>query len=71
MSEHTRPSAETRAEEAREATKDHDPGRPATAEEEVVAEQAAVEKNMPSPDVAAHEQEMNERGAKQKGEGRI
>ncbi len=65
MSEHTRPSTKTRAAEASGAARDHGAGRLATPEEE-----AAADTNTPSAEAAANEKEMNERGAKQKGEGR-
>ncbi len=64
--EHTKPSAETRAEEAREARADHRSDRPPTREEEARAEQ-----HRPDPSAAEHAKEMGERGAKQKGEGRL
>lgn len=62
--DHTRPTDETRAEEAKEAQKDHGAGAAASAEAD----------NAPgsvSPDVADHEKDMAERGADAKGEGRI
>jgi len=65
-SEHTRLSTETRAAEASGAARDHGAGRLATPEEE-----AAADTNTPSAEAAANEKEMNERGAKQKGEGRV
>jgi len=61
--DHTRPSSETKAEEAKEARKDH--GVDPSAEDESLAPTSV------SGDVAAHEKEMAERGANQKGEGRI
>lgn len=66
MSDHTRPSSETRAEEAKEARKDIDAGRPPTAEEE-----AAADAVVPDPKTAAAEQDMLQRGAHQEGEGRL
>ena len=63
----TRPSAETRAAEAREAKDTADAGRPPSADEE-----RAADGNPPtSPEVAEHYEEMVERGAKQRGEGRV
>ena len=56
----------TREAERREAMMPADPGPEPTAEEE-----RAAEKNSPSPEVAAHNKEMVERGANQQGEGRI
>jgi hypothetical protein len=65
--ERTRPSGETRAEEAREARKGADAGRPPTPDEE-----AAADEHGDAPgDVAEHYEEMLERGAHQEGEGRI
>jgi hypothetical protein len=66
MDDHTKPSAETRAEEREEAEADHRADRPPTADEEAAAEDLEVD-----PDAAKHYEEMAERGAKQKGEGRI
>lgn len=61
--DHTRPSSETKAEEANEARKDH--GVDSSTGDEDLAPTSV------SDDVAAHEKEMAERGANQKGEGRI
>jgi hypothetical protein len=66
MPDHTRPSQATREEEANEARQSADPGREPTAEEA-----AAADGNTLEPGVAAHEQEVNERGANQQGEGRL
>jgi hypothetical protein len=66
MSEHTRPSDTTRAEEAKEAQQEADPGRGPTAEEE-----AAADSWTPDPDGAAAEKEQYERGAHAKGEGQL
>lgn len=62
--EPTQPSAETRAEEAKEAHKDHG----ATSPENDGGSSAPTSVN---PDVAAHEKEMAERGANVQGEGKI
>jgi hypothetical protein len=62
----TRPTAETRAAERDEAQTTAHADREPTAEEERRAEERKLD-----PEVAEHEQEMAERGAKQKGEGRI
>lgn len=59
-------SPETRDAERREAQMPADAGPMPTAEEE-----AAAEKNTVDPAVAAAEKEATERGANQKGEGRI
>ena len=66
MSDRTRPSAETREAEAQEAGRKPKADRPPTPEEEELAEKARID-----DDVVAHEKEMAERGAQQKGEGRI
>ncbi|MBV8949727.1 MAG: hypothetical protein JOZ99_02545 [Actinobacteria bacterium] len=66
MSERTNPSRATRDEEAREAqTRAGAPEKP-TPEEERLADS-----NRLDPEVAEHEREMTERGANQKGEGRL
>ena len=63
----TRASASTRAEEATEAERVADAGRPPTE-----AEARAADSNPPlDPEVGEHYQEMTERGANQRGEGRI
>jgi hypothetical protein len=61
----TRVTRKTREAEAREAVKDHGPG-PVDDEEAQAWAPSSVD-----PEVAAHEKEMAERGAHQKGEGRI
>lgn len=62
--EPTQPSAETRAEEAKEAQKDHRADSTGAGEDTAAPESG-------SDDVAAHEKEMAERGANVKGEGKI
>ena len=62
----TRPSSETRNAERDEAKQSADAGREATPEE---AEQADA--HQVGEGVAEHEREMQERGADQKGEGRL
>jgi len=62
----TRPSAETRNAERDEAQVTHDSDRAPTPQEEAAAEARGVD-----PDVAKHEKEMLERGAHQRGEGRL
>jgi hypothetical protein len=64
--EPTRPSPETRAAERDEAQTTAHADRAPTREEERLAETRDVDRN-----AAEYEKEMNERGAKQKGEGRI
>jgi hypothetical protein len=66
MDDHTKPSPETRAQEREEAKARHDADRPPTGDEEAAAADLEVD-----PDAAKHYEEMAERGAKQKGEGRI
>ncbi len=63
----TRPDASTRAEEAAEAEVGTVAGRGPTE-----AEERAADSNRPlDPDVAEHYDEMVERGANQRGEGRV
>jgi hypothetical protein len=62
----TRPTSETRAAERREAKTTGHADREPTPEEERRAEELELD-----PEVAEHETEMAERGAHQKGEGRI
>ena len=66
MTEHTTASGVTRAAEKAAAGKSHEADRPATDDEATMAEANSVK-----PGVAAHEREMLERGANQRGEGRI
>lgn len=66
MSDATKPSPETRAAEREEMDAPHEPDREPTSDEAAAAE--AVELD---PEVVEHEKEMAERGANQKGEGRI
>ena len=65
MAGHTRPSDDTREEEAREAKKSHDAGREPTAEEAAAAERQDVD-----PKTREGYEEMLERGAQQQGEGK-
>ena len=65
-SEHTRPSDATREAEREDATtKAHADREPTTDEEK------RAESTKPDPTVAEHYEEMAERGADQKGEGRL
>lgn len=66
MTDRTKPNAETRATEREEANAPHVSDREPTADEASSAEVLELD-----PEVAKHEKEMAERGAKQKGEGRI
>lgn len=66
MTEHTTPSSATRAAEQEAAGKAHEAGAAATDEEAKLADG-----NTLSPGVAEHEKEMLEKGANQKGEGRV
>jgi hypothetical protein len=66
MTDRTKPSSETRAAEREEAAAEHDADRPPTEDEE-----RAVADREADPEVAEHYEEMTERGAKQRGEGRI
>jgi hypothetical protein len=63
----TKPNDETRAFEAEDAQTAHVPDDAPTDEEAAAAERAGDV----DPEVAAHYEEMAERGANQKGEGRI
>jgi hypothetical protein len=67
MADHTKPSDATREAEAQAATKGADPGRGPTPDEEAAAERVG----RVDAGVADHEGEMNERGAHQRGEGRV
>ncbi|HWG74504.1 MAG TPA: hypothetical protein VG184_10675 [Acidimicrobiales bacterium] len=66
MADHTLPNADTRAEEALQAQKDHEAGRGPTPDEEAAAEAHAI-----SPETESHYEDMAERGANQQGEGRL
>jgi hypothetical protein len=66
MADPTRPSSETREAEEREAHRGPGADRAPTPDEEKAAEGNAL-----ADSVVEHEQEMAERGAHQKGEGRI
>jgi hypothetical protein len=66
MSEPTKPDAGTRETERAEAETPARPDRMPTSEEEKAAEGHEVD-----PSVRKHAQEMAERGAEQKGEGRV
>jgi hypothetical protein len=61
-----RPSEATRATEREDAERQAGSDRMPTEDEERAAEQQAID-----DDVREHEKEMAERGARQKGEGRI
>ena len=62
----TQPSSATRAEEARDARVASGP-----APTEPGADERAPEPSELDPDVASHYEEMIERGAEQRGEGRV
>ena len=64
--EREQPSDATRAAERAEAERHAGPDRMPTEDEERVAEESSVD-----DDVREHAKEMAERGARQKGEGRI
>jgi hypothetical protein len=66
MSEPTRPTPVTREAERAEAEVHAQPDRLPTPEEEAEAEEKDLD-----PEVADHEREMLERGANQRGEGRL
>jgi hypothetical protein len=62
----TKPDSDTRAADRKEAKKSAGPDRPPTADEERRADDLVLDDS-----VVEHEEEMIERGAKQRGEGRI
>jgi hypothetical protein len=62
----TRPSQATRDEEARDAGVAHEADREPTKEEAALADEHELD-----PETAKHEREMAERGANQRGEGRV
>jgi hypothetical protein len=62
----TRPSAETRAAEREEASTGPGADREPTPDEEQRADALELD-----PEVAQHEKEMMERGARQQGEGKL
>jgi hypothetical protein len=66
MTDRTRPNEQTREAERADAQTQAAPDRMPTPEEEQLAESLEVD-----PDAAEHYEEMAERGANQKGEGRI
>lgn len=66
MTEHQRPDEKTRQTEREDADVKAGADRMPTEEEERLAEQQELD-----PEVAARAEEMYERGAKAKGEGRI
>lgn len=66
MTDRTNPDARTREEEARDARVPPGATEVPTAEEERLAEKIRLD-----PEVAEHEREMAERGAHQRGEGRV
>jgi hypothetical protein len=66
MNERTRPDDATIAAEEHEARVTARADREPTAEEAALADEQTLD-----PGVAEHEREMNERGARQRGEGRI
>ena len=65
---HTRPSSETKDEEARDAQMRGGPSREPKPDESEAAERARAHQ---PDDVSEHYEEMIERGANQQGEGRI
>ena len=66
MTDHTKPTSETRTAEAEEAKAPHVSDREPTEDEAAAAEVLELD-----PEVAKHEKEMAERGKNQQGEGRI
>jgi hypothetical protein len=66
MTEHTKPTEETRQADRSALEAEHTAGQEPTPEEE-----QAAERNVVSPETPEHYREMTERGANQEGEGRI
>jgi hypothetical protein len=66
MTDRTRPNEQTREAERADAQTHAAPDRMPTPEEEKVADSLEVD-----PEAAEHYEEMAERGANQKGEGRV
>jgi hypothetical protein len=66
MSDRGEVSESTRSAEQEDAKAKHQPDRPPTSDEAEAADEDVLEEG-----VAEHYQDMAERGAKQKGEGRI
>jgi hypothetical protein len=66
MTDHTKPNNATRQADRADAQADHAAPQKPTADEAAAAEAVDLD-----PEVAAHEKEMAERGAHQRGEGRI
>ena len=66
MTDHTKPSAETREADEDAIAAPHEAGRAASSDESAAAEQSTVD-----ADVKEHYREMTQKGAHQKGEGRI
>lgn len=66
MTDHTKPSNETRQADEASAGTEHKPDRMPTNEEE-----QATQGKKPSSSTAEHYKEMAEKGANQKGEGRV
>ena len=64
--DHTRPTDATRSSEQQAAHAEHAPDRAPSGDEE-----RAAEENRLSPETSEHYKEMAERGASQKGEGRL
>lgn len=67
MTEHTKPSPETRQVDRAAMDAPHTAQEELTPEEEAAAERAPA----PSEETAEHYREMVERGANQQGEGRV
>ena len=66
MTDHTKPSKDTRQADEASAGIEHKPDRMPTSEEEQAAQDLKTD-----PSAAEHYKEMAEKGANQKGEGRI
>jgi hypothetical protein len=73
MADRTTPDDETEAAETEDGGVAHGADRPPTTDEEAAADRARQDPDIAGDpdDVAAHYEEMAERGVEQKGEGRI
>lgn len=69
--DHTEPDKTTEEDELAEASTVHDADRPPTKDEERLAEESRERYADDAESVAEHERSMGEKGANEKGEGRI
>jgi hypothetical protein len=69
--DHTEPDKTTEEEELAESSREHVADRAPTEDEERSAEESRERYDDDAESVAEHERSMSERGAREKGEGRI